>query len=189
MVNRYTAYKNRRRTKNKSTKKNMIGGAFMEQDIKYLKDKNFTDEDIKLLNVLDVSIDNIINKINYIKNNYLDYNDTEIKSLLIAEVINEYINNNNIDIKSLEESSDTSVSDTNVSDTNVNDMNVSDTNVSDKGGSRKRKYHKINKKSKKNKKHRQRGGQCYGRGVGSNSYDPNYSIYNTNMLKLFPYKT
>jgi hypothetical protein len=29
---------------------------------------------------------------------------------------------------------------------------------------------------------------CYGNGVGANSYDPNYSIYNTNMLKLFPYK-
>jgi hypothetical protein len=33
-----------------------------------------------------------------------------------------------------------------------------------------------------------RGGMCYGNGVGANSYDPNYSIYNTNMLKLFPYK-
>jgi hypothetical protein len=104
MTNRYTKYNKRVRIKNKSTKKNMIGGAFMEEDIKDLEQFN-------------------------------------------------------------------------------------DTSISDKGGSRKRKYHKINKKTRKNKKHRQRGGQCYGRGVGSNSYDPNYSIYNTNMLKLFPYKT
>ena len=42
-------------------------------------------------------------------------------------------------------------------------------------------------KTRKNKTRRQRGGECYGRGVGANNYDPNYSIYNTNMLKLFPY--
>jgi hypothetical protein len=168
MVNRYTAYKKRRRTKNNSTKRYMIGGAFMEEDIKYLKDERFTDEEIKLLNDLDVSINIIINKINYIKNNYPDYDDTKIKSKVITEVISEFIvkNNNNMDLNQ---------------DNDMNDI--------DKGGSRKRKYHKINKKSKKNKKHRQRGGQCYGRGVGSNSYEPNYSIYNTNMLKLFPYKT
>jgi hypothetical protein len=43
------------------------------------------------------------------------------------------------------------------------------------------------KKGRKSRK--QRGGTCYGNGVGANSYDPNYSIYNTNMLNLFPYKT
>jgi hypothetical protein len=39
------------------------------------------------------------------------------------------------------------------------------------------------------KSRKQRGGTCYGNGVGANSYDPNYSIYNTNMLNLFPYRT
>ena len=28
----------------------------------------------------------------------------------------------------------------------------------------------------------------YGTGVGANCHDPNKSIYNTNLLKLFPYK-
>jgi len=54
-----------------------------------------------------------------------------------------------------------------------------------------RKTHKqrIYRKSKKNKKSRkQKGGTCYGSGVGANSYDPNYSIYNTRELKLFPYR-
>ena len=41
----------------------------------------------------------------------------------------------------------------------------------------------------KTRKLRQSGGTCYGKGVGANSYDPNYSIYNTNMLKLFPYRS
>jgi hypothetical protein len=36
---------------------------------------------------------------------------------------------------------------------------------------------------------KQKGGTCYGRGIGANSYEPNYSIYNTNLLKLFPYKS
>ena len=35
---------------------------------------------------------------------------------------------------------------------------------------------------------KQNGGRCYGTGVGANSYDPNFSIYNTNLLKLSPYK-
>ena len=32
------------------------------------------------------------------------------------------------------------------------------------------------------------GGMRYGTGVGSNCNDPNQSIFNTNLLKLFPYK-
>ncbi|MCJ7801970.1 MAG: hypothetical protein MUP82_06395 [Candidatus Marinimicrobia bacterium] len=35
---------------------------------------------------------------------------------------------------------------------------------------------------------KQRGGTCYGSGVGANSFNPNFSIYNTNALKLFPYR-
>lgn len=35
---------------------------------------------------------------------------------------------------------------------------------------------------------KQNGGRCYGTGVGANSYNPNFSIYNTNLLKLSPYK-
>lgn len=48
-------------------------------------------------------------------------------------------------------------------------------------------------KSRRGKKTRrqtrkQRGGRCFGNGVGANSADPNFSVYNTNLLKLFPYK-
>jgi hypothetical protein len=59
--------------------------------------------------------------------------------------------------------------------------------ASEYGGKRRRR--KTSRKGRKTRKSRkQRGGMCYGNGVGANSYDPNYSIYNTNMLKLFPYK-
>lgn len=35
---------------------------------------------------------------------------------------------------------------------------------------------------------KQRGGMCFGTGVGANNYDPNFSIYNTRELSLFPYR-
>uniref|UniRef100_A0A6C0AQ83 Uncharacterized protein n=1 Tax=viral metagenome TaxID=1070528 RepID=A0A6C0AQ83_9ZZZZ len=63
----------------------------------------------------------------------------------------------------------------------------------------KRKTRKTNKKSKRktkrklskirtNKKKNFKGGMCFGNGVGANTNDPNFSIYNTNLTKLFPYK-
>ena len=43
----------------------------------------------------------------------------------------------------------------------------------------------LNKKNKTHKSRKSRGGS----NIGSNCSDPNFSIYNTNMLKLFPYKS
>jgi len=55
--------------------------------------------------------------------------------------------------------------------------------------SRKGKKSKKSKKSRKSRKTRKmRGGALFGTGVGANNYDPNYSIYNTRELSLFPYK-
>lgn len=45
------------------------------------------------------------------------------------------------------------------------------------------------KKSSRKSYRKQKGGTCYGTGVGANSYDPNFSIYNTRELQLFPYKS
>lgn len=46
---------------------------------------------------------------------------------------------------------------------------------------------RINRHRRSRKNRRMKGGACFGNGVGSNHYDPNYSIYNTRMLSLFPY--
>jgi len=43
-------------------------------------------------------------------------------------------------------------------------------------------------KTRKNKKKQSGGLNRIGTGIGSNCYDPNYSIYNTNLTNLFPYK-
>jgi len=44
------------------------------------------------------------------------------------------------------------------------------------------------KKSIKKNRKRYIGGTKYGSGYGANCYDPNFSIYNTRELTLFPYK-
>jgi hypothetical protein len=41
---------------------------------------------------------------------------------------------------------------------------------------------------KRQSSRKQRGGMCFGNGVGANNGDPNFSIYNTRALQLFPYK-
>jgi len=58
----------------------------------------------------------------------------------------------------------------------VKNIRVKNTRVK-KSRKYKSKKRRINKKT-------HRGGN----GIGSNCNDPNFSIYNTNMLKLFPYK-
>jgi len=52
-----------------------------------------------------------------------------------------------------------------------------------------RRNKKTNRRNKTNKRNKtQKGGTCYGSGVGANNFDPNWSIYNTRTLQLFPYK-
>ena len=53
-------------------------------------------------------------------------------------------------------------------------------------GGRRRKIRKSRKYRKSRKSYK--GGAHYGTGVGSNCYDPNFSIYNTRELQLFPYR-
>ena len=85
----------------------------------------------------------------------------------------------------------------------LSDLDVSqgssstDTTREDSFGGRKRKSYGKTRKIKKVRKHvrksrkqhrKQRGGMCFGNGVGANNYDPNFSIYNTRELTLFPYR-
>jgi len=54
--------------------------------------------------------------------------------------------------------------------------------------SRSYKKNRHYKKSRHTRRRNLRGGTCYGKGVGANNYDPNFSIYNTRELELFPYR-
>jgi hypothetical protein len=77
----------------------------------------------------------------------------------------------------------------NISKSNRSKINSNKRNKSNKRiNSNKKNKRNKNKRRKGNRTRKQRGGMCFGRGVGANAYDPNYSIYNTNELQLFPYK-
>lgn len=76
---------------------------------------------------------------------------------------------------------------------NSNNDSVNTTREDDSFGGRKRKSIKKTRKGRKGRKYgrksrKQRGGMCFGNGVGANNYDPNFSIYNTRELTLFPYR-
>ncbi len=105
-------------------------------------------------------------------------------------------------LSDLNVSQDSMRANTTVADESFNNSQLSDISlpsvfsenesvVSETGGKRRRRKYSIKyRKSRKSRKSRkQKGGRCFGNGVGANNYDPNYSIYNTNMLKLFPYKS
>ena len=105
--------------------------------------------------------------------------------------------NNDNDNLSFGEGSSLNLSDLNTS--NASNRSVNTTGEDSFGGKKKRRKtikkqkRKTMKKQtkrtmKKRKGRKQRGGTCYGNGVGANNFDPNFSIHNTNLLKLFPYK-
>jgi hypothetical protein len=95
---------------------------------------------------------------------------------------------------------DTSFNDTS-SNLVVNNLTNTSSNIPITGGkknnktlrsknSNNSKISKISKniKNSNNSKKRFSGGALYGTGYGANCYNPNFSIYNTNLTKLFPYK-
>jgi hypothetical protein len=102
----------------------------------------------------------------------------------------ESINSNNGNDSFGEEGSSLNLSDLNVSNTSNSSVNTTREDVSFGGKKKRRRTIKKQTKRtmKKRKGRKQRGGTCYGNGVGANNYDPNFSIHNTNLLKLFPYK-
>ena len=97
--------------------------------------------------------------------------------------------NHNLDMnQSLDLSGETSVADDSMNNSMNSSMNSS--NASMNAGKRMRRHtKKRNSKSGHKRSHRRlRGGATYGTGYGANCNDPNYSIYNTNLTQLFPYR-
>jgi hypothetical protein len=88
-----------------------------------------------------------------------------------------------------DESMNTSIESSNAS-TNGSNVSMNSSVGSMNAGRRMRRHtKKRNLKSGHKRSHRRlRGGAMYGTGYGANCNDPNYSIYNTNLTKLFPYR-
>lgn len=232
MAKKYTRHRRHRRTRRRTRK--MRGGAFSQQELQQLQQQgiNFTQNQIESLNDLGVSLNEVLQKVDNIRNSGINDPD-EINEQVIVELLNEHIFENpnandmiphahddvhDIDEGDLNLSMDESQGSLHLSDLDVSQgsmganttlldesLNASQMSnislpsnfsenesfASEMGGKkRRRKSSRKNKKSaKKGKKSRkQRGGMCFGNGVGANSYDPNFSIYNTRELELFPYR-
>ena len=117
----------------------------------------------------------------------VDLNDGSMNTTI--ESMNASINNDNDNLSFGEGSS------LNLPDLD-GDNGSNNTTIDDSFGGKKKRRKTMKKQKRRTKKRtmkkrkgrKQRGGTCYGNGVGANNYDPNFSIHNTNLLKLFPYK-
>lgn len=227
MTKRHTRHKSQRRSRNKSRRRQMKGGAFTQDETQQLLNNGFIQPQIEGLNNLGVTFNEAMQALNTIvNNNYPDGfhgNSDDMEQMAeqaVTQLMNEHIFNNPnaqpLNIEPIPQAADYN-NNFNYHDDDDNDgqnsLHLSDLDVSQHsedgyttneepddddvewGGkikSRKnrkhKKHNKKGRKTRKNRKHRQKGGRCYGNGVGANSYEPNYSIYNTNALKLFPYK-
>jgi hypothetical protein len=196
----------------------MRGGAFSQQEIQQLQNMHFQEEQIEILGQFNVTFNEVMQRYNTLMNSDFGEFSGNIDALtdqIVMDLLNEHDPSNQISLNNSFESQGTmDVDELNVSQNSLNNsfesqgtMDLDELNVSQnslrsgyttdesQGGKRKRKSNKkrkTNKKQKTNKKRKtrkQRGGTCFGSGVGANNYDPNLSIYNTNMLKLFPYRT
>ena len=159
MVKQSRNKRHSRKSHRKYSKK-MYGGEFSPEDRDELLNMGFTQADVDLL----------------VENN------SNINLVRMALQQNNPATGNHFTPQELIESLRDLIENEHVTDYTTNES--SDEEDEDQNGGKRRKT----RKNKKGKTRKQRGGQCYGRGIGANSYDPNFSIFNTNELQLFPYK-
>ena len=193
------------------TYRKMVGGTFTPEENQQLLSLGFTQNDIQVLSNRGIGINVIQISLNQINP------DTGV-NFTPQEIIHDIQNNelHDLDISTITDSpgysqgsfspgpsspgpSSPSISspgslhlsdlESTYTDKTPMDMSIGGRKHKSYGKTKKgKKSLKYNRKSRK-QKGKQKGGRCFGNGVGANSYEPNYSIYNTNMLKLFPYRT
>ena len=230
MVKRHTRHRRQKRQRRRTMK----GGAFTQQELQQLKNSGFSEYQIENLTDLEVSFNEVMQKVDTIMNegpNDFHGNSDDLTERVVDELLIEHgdaIPHADDDSHNLDISQDSlHLSDLDISQASQGPLHLSDLDTSqasqgslhlsdldnsrmtgyttseshDEFGGRRRKRTTKKRRGKKTKKTRkqrggkkskktrkQRGGVCFGNGVGANSYDPNYSIYNTNMLKFFPYR-
>jgi hypothetical protein len=209
MVKKHTKRRNQmkhRRKTNKHRSKNMKGGvlpdnSFSSQGSLHLSDLGSNNNSIisadstssNNLNNMNISGISNISGLNESGNTTLadqsfDFGD-DIEPIAHADddvhnldLDDSFVSNGSLNQSDLNLSNNSSDSgNTTVADDSLLDFGGKRSNRSAKKSSKKR------RKTRKNKR-KQRGGMCFGSGVGANSYDPNFSIYNTRELELFPYR-
>jgi hypothetical protein len=207
-----------RRNMNKMRKRSMKGGNFSEQEKGVLMNTGFTQNQITTLEDLGVTYEQVNQKVNEVMGPNMAGNSDDVSEQVVTDFLNELIFNNpdninapighaqddihNLDDEGLNHSfqsgDDNSLHESDLNTTTDSGYTTNE-DESFVAGSKKYKKRKTMKKRKGKKTHKkgrkhnsrtrkQKGGVCYGNGVGANNYDPNFSIYNTRELQLFPYK-
>ena len=192
-----------KRKSNKRYKRKMFGGLdninngpLSLMDLNDLNNDEYEENGENELNISGIS-NYTDNEPNYLNDSFSDITET---NNILDDTMNTTTDSDSI------LNSDGSNGSLHLSDLNISNNNSLNTTREDiKGGKRQRRRKTIKKRKQSNKKTRkqsnkktrkqsnkktrkQRGGMCFGNGVGANSYDPNFSIYNTRELTLFPYK-
>ena len=193
MVKHSRNKRHHRKSRRKYSKK-MYGGAFSDADRNELIQLGFEPDQIEALVENDSNINLVriaLQQINPETGNVFTPQEL-IDSLHEDMNISGISMNSNHDLEDNDELDGNNMSNDSMHLSELNQSVGSDNNTTTESfgslGGKRRKTRKSRKTRKARKSRKQRGGQCYGRGIGANNYDPNFSIFNTNELQLFPYK-
>ena len=166
--------KSTKKNKNKKHGRHMKGGDFSQVEKDQLAAMGFTDD--QLVHLAEIaSMDEVQNRYNSLNGNITQ---ADIAELVTYRLLNM---DDYSEVSSIPGHDDDNIASSD--DTYANTDNEDNT-----FGGKKRKSKKSRKSRKSKKTRKQKGGMCYGTGVGANYNNPNYSIYNTELLELFPYK-
>ena len=201
------------RRKGRSGKRIMRGGNFSEEQKTVLQNTGFYPGQIERFQLMGLTFAQVNQKIQEITGDDFHGNSDDLAEAVEQALDEEHMNqgmppaqtvdNHNIENHNMDiYHDDAGQMDMNELDLDIDQAgtdNEADSDDDMNGGRKKRrtvkkrKGRKTRKTGRKNgrktgrKSRKQRGGVCYGNGVGANNYDPSFSIYNTRELELFPY--
>lgn len=201
--------KRRQNRRNRHKKRGMRGGAFSPDQFRRLTDYGFNEFQIEELAQHEIPFDEIIAQSDAVMMQEPDGfigNSDDFAEIMMDKLLR---TNNVLDDETMPLMEDDYTFDDDMSVSTQGPMDIEELNVSQNeayttdeedsvngGRRRKTRRHRRRNSTKKGgrrrKSHRRRrtwkGGRCFGNGVGANTNDPNFSIYNTRALQLFPYK-
>jgi hypothetical protein len=167
-------------------KKNMKGGEYTQEQTQQLINAGFNNTFLKVVDSAKVGFNILWNNFqssNLTPQQYMDqtYNDLNMNP-------DDGITDNEEDDDDQEGGKkNNKQSRKNKTRKNKTKKNKTQKNKTKKNKTQKNKKQKNKKQIHSKKSNTLKGGMVYGNGYGANCNDPNYSIYNTNLLKLFPY--
>ena len=199
-----------KKRKGRSAKKVMRGGDFSEEQKTVLQNSGFYPGQIERFQLMGLTFAQVNQKIQEITGDDYHGNSEDLVEAVEQALDEEHMNqgmpppaqavaNHNMDIYH-DDAGQMNMNELDMDIDQEGTDNEADSDDDMNGGRKKRrtmkkrKGRKTRKLGRKNgrktgrKSRKQRGGVCYGNGVGANNYDPSFSIYNTRELELFPYR-